>query len=338
MAYNVQDVVKLALDSRHGVGEAAKFSKQDSQAALREALIEMNGGSTKFDRKTMRSARGAEIYAIIEEVIQKEENAYWENNDVVNRICEYRNLALGDQQQFYIPDKSFYAVADISEGNTGLRRQRLEGGTYLTVKTSLRGIKLYEEANRVLAGRVDFNDMIDRAVASIAKDNYERVMNAWNGIGTATLGSIYAPTSTGSYSEGALLDVISHVEAETGIVPTLYGSKKALRTIAPAIATSSEAGKNEMNQFGYIGKFYGCDVIALTQAHKTNSTEFLLDDDTIYIMSSADKPIKYITEGEGIIEEKTGADNADLSYEWLYTERTGIAVVVNEVFGKYTFG
>lgn len=337
MAFNAQEFVKLALDSRHGVGEAVKYSKNDVQSVLREQLIELNGGSTKFDRKAMRGERGAQIYALIEEVIQREENRYWENNEVVNRIVDYRNMALGDEQQFYVPDKSFFAVADISEGNTALRRQRLEGGTYFTVPTTLHGIKLYEEANRVLAGRIDFNDMIDRALVSLNKANYERVMKAWQSIGADTLGSVYAPSVAGNYSESVLLDIIAHVEAETGTVPTLFGTKKALRAIAPSIVTTSEAGKTELNNMGYMGKFYGCDVVALTQAHKANSTDFVLNDKTIFIMGSSDKPIKYVTEGDAMIEERSGFDNADLTYEWLYMERTGIGIVVNQAFGKYQF-
>ena len=122
-----QEIVTLALDSRHGRGEAAKYSRSDSQAALREGLIELNGGSAKFDARTMRSDRGQEIFAIVEEVIQKETNDYWTNNEIVNQVCEYRNAALGDELEFYVPDNSLFAVAGISEGNTGIRRQRYEG-------------------------------------------------------------------------------------------------------------------------------------------------------------------------------------------------------------------
>lgn len=338
---SVNEIVKLALDARHGRGDAAKYSKADTQSALREAIIDLNGGSTKFDIKTMRSDAGAQIYAIVEQVIEKELNDYWTNNDIINRICEYRNLKLGDEQSFYLPDNSLFAVATISDGNTNIRRQRFEGGREVTVPTELRGIKLYEEFSRVASGRVDFNEMIDYALASMAKDAYERVMNAWNNIDYSVLGDTYAlPNSTtvvGAYQEDKLLDIIANVEAETNQTAVVYGSKKALRTIASSIAKDSEAGKNEMNNLGYIGKFYGTDVVALRQAHKGNSTDMILNDKTVYVMASNDKPIKYVTEGEGLILSKDPLTNADLTYEWLYTERTGVGVAVNEVFGKYTF-
>ena len=65
--------------------------------------------------------------------------------------------------------------------------------------------------------------------------------------------------------------------------------------------------------------------------------DMLLDDKTVYVMASNDKPIKYVTYGDGIILQKDPMQNADLTYEWLYTERTGVGMIINEVFGKYTF-
>lgn len=338
---NVQDIVKLAKDYRHGVGSASKYSKSDVQASLREALIELNGGSTKFDPRRARDGRIGEIYSVIEEVIKDELNDYWTNNDIVNRICDYRNAALGDELSFYVPDNSLFAVAAISEGNANIRRQRIMGGKTVTPPIQLRGVKIYEEFIRVLAGRVDFNDMIDRALSSMKKDAYEQVMNAWNTIDYTLLGDAYVlPNATvvkGTYDESKLLDIIAHVEAETGAAATIYGTKKALRAIASSVAKDSESGKDEMNNLGYIGKFYGNDVIALQQAHKTNTTEFVLDDNSVYVLASDDKPIKYVTEGDPLIIQKDPLTNADLTYEWLYTERTGVGIVVNEVFGKYTF-
>ena len=110
---NVQDIVKLAIDSYRGCGAAAKYSKADTQASLLEALRELNGGSTKFDARTMRSDKGNEIFAIVEEVIEVALNDYWTNNEQVNRLVEYRNIALGDEQEFYVKNDELLAVATI---------------------------------------------------------------------------------------------------------------------------------------------------------------------------------------------------------------------------------
>lgn len=333
----VQEIVTLALDSRHNRGEAAKYSRSDSQSALRDALIDLNGGSTKFDMRTMRSDRGHEIFSVIEEVIRSESNDYWVNNELTNQICEYRNAALGDELEFVVQDNSLFAVAGISEGNTGIRRQRYDGGRAFTIPCELRGVKIYEEMIRVMAGRVDFNYMIDHAIKSMAKDVYERMMLAWSKISAADLGDVYVPAVTGTYDENALLDLIAHVEAETGKTAVIYGTKKALRSLAPSIEMAASSAKEDLYNLGYFGRFYGTDCVMLRQSHKTNSTEMLLDDKSVYVMTSSGKPIKYVTYGDGLILQKDPTQNADLTYEWLYTERSGVGMVIDEVFGKYTF-
>lgn len=61
------ELVKLAVDGYHGKVE--KYSTADSQEALRNALIEMNGGSTKLDYKKIRSGECAEMFALVEEIL-----------------------------------------------------------------------------------------------------------------------------------------------------------------------------------------------------------------------------------------------------------------------------
>lgn len=337
---NVQDIVKLAIDSYRGCGAAAKYSKADTQASLLEALRELNGGSTKFDARTMRSDKGHEIFSIVEEVIEVALNDYWTNNEQVNRLVEYRNIALGDEQEFYVKNDELLAVATISEGNTNVRRQRIEGGRSFTIPTQLRAIKVYEEMNRVLAGRVDFNHLIDMAVNSMAKDAYERQMLAWSAIdqntkdagGVPILGTTYY--KTGTYSENVLLDLIADVEADTNETAVIYGTKKALRMIGSALTQVSSNMKDELYNQGYLGKFYGTDCVAMKQTHQLDGS-MLLDDKTIYVMAASEKPVKYITNGDGLILQKDPTQNADLTYEWLYTERTGVGLVVNKKFGKY---
>ncbi len=334
---NTNEIVRLALDSRHGRGDATHYSAHDVQDSLRSALIDLNGGSTKLNAKAIRNGNANEMFSVAEEVIQHELNDYWTNNEIVNRVVEHRNAALGDDLEFYVPDNSLFAVATISEGNTGIRRQRFTNGQYVNVPVELRGIKIYEDMIRVLSGRVDFNDMIDRAIASMAKDGYDRAMSAWAKISATELGDTYVPTVTGTYDEDTLLRLVDDVEAETGKKAVIYGTKRALRTIAPSVEMAASSAKEDLYQMGYFGKFYGTDCVAMQQAHKTNSTEMVLDDKTLFVMAADDKPIKHVTYGEGLILQKDAIENADLTYEWLYTERDGFGVVVSDVFGKYTF-
>ena len=65
--YDMNELVRLAVDGWKGNVE--KFSVKQSQDALREALIEANGGKTTLDLKALRRGQGVEVFEIIEELI-----------------------------------------------------------------------------------------------------------------------------------------------------------------------------------------------------------------------------------------------------------------------------
>ena len=68
--------------------------------------------------------------------------------------------------------------------------------------------QIYEELNRVLSGRIDFNEMIDRVNRSYIQKTRNDILNVWNGISEADLGTTYYPTR-GTYDEDKLMDLIA---------------------------------------------------------------------------------------------------------------------------------
>ena len=57
---NMNELVKLAVDGYKGNVE--KFSVKQAEDALREALIEANGGKTTLDYKALRRGQGTEVF------------------------------------------------------------------------------------------------------------------------------------------------------------------------------------------------------------------------------------------------------------------------------------
>jgi len=78
-------------------------------------------------------------------------------------------------------------------------------------------------------------------------------------------------------------------------------------------------------------------MVAMKQRHASGTTDFILDDATIYIFAGDSKPVKRVTEGDVTMLLGNPQDKADLSQEFLMTKRTGIAVVLNKEFGVYKF-
>lgn len=323
--------VKLAVDTYKGA-ISGNYSQGESLDTLHKALVEMNGGSTKLNYKNIRDGKCQGMFAIIETVIQQTSENDLSSNEFFMNLVDYKNIALGDQNSFYIPDDSLFFVAEHARGTQAIRRQRLSGGTNITIKTTPKSVKIYEELDRVLSNRIDFNEFIDRVNKSMTKKKLDDIYSVWASI-KKTSGSTYFPVA-GSYSENALIEMIDHVEAATGKDAKIVGTRAAIRKLTNTV--QSTLAENDLYNIGYYGKFAGTPVICLKQIHKTNSDEFLLNDNEIYVIAGDDKPIKFVTEGDATIIVGNPLDNADLSQEYLYGENYGVGLAMADKFGIYT--
>ena len=323
------NLIKLAVDGYKG-HVAGDYSVNDTQEALRKALVEANGGSTKLDIKAIRDGRCNGVFAIIEELVNVIHEEGLKGDEFFMNMVEDRNMSLGDTNKFHIERECLFAVADIAEGTQGVRRQRIEAGQDITINTQLRAIKIYEELNRVLAGRIDFNKFVDLVGKSFTKQELDATYDAFVGM----FKKLKAPyTETGSFDEDKLLELIDHVEASTGETAVIVGTRKALRKIKTAVV--SDSAKEEMYAMGHFGRFNGTELVAVKQRHKSGTDDFILDDNVLYVFAGDTKPIKRVTEGDVTMLMGTPMNNADMSQEFLMKKRTGIAVIFDRDFGVY---
>ena len=328
---NKNDIIRLALDTMAGRVQG-NFSVAESSEALRQAFIEANGGSTKINIKTFH--RGNMLFDIIEELIPYIVEEGLRGDEFFFDMCDYRNLAEGDMNEFYTEDNSEFIVADVANGTQGIRRQRLNAGETVSVKTSPKGVKVYEELRRLMAGRVDFNTFVDRVSSSMTKELRNDIYNTFNGISASTAGLSATYVKSGTFSEDDLLGIIEHVEARTGMTAKIIGTKTALRKIKTAVV--SDEAKSDLYNVGYYGKFNGTDMVAMRQAHKVGTDEFIFDNNKVYIVASNDKFIKVVNEGEGVMLQTDSSANADLTQEYTYIQQWGVGVIFNSVIGIYT--
>lgn len=331
----VKDIVKLAVDAYKGNVE--KYSVAQSQEVLRNALIEANNGKTSLDYKSIRDGKCSGLFALIEEILNVTVVEALTQNDFFMAMVDFRNVAEGDKNLFVIKDDTLFVVARAADGTQGVRRQRLGGAKEVSIPTDLKVVRIYEELNRVLSGRVDFNDMINKVAEAFQRRLLDDIFALWNGATAEQLGGITYFPAAGTYSEDDLLDLIAHVEAASGgKTASIIGTRKALRALNGA-ALSNEA-KNNIVEYGYIGKFYGNPMIAVPQRHKIGTTDFVMDDKVLTIIAGDSKPIKCVYEGDPIVLMGDPMNNADLTQEYLFGEKYGLGIVLaaNEGIGRYT--
>lgn len=332
---DMNDIVKLAVDTYHGTVE--KYSAAQSNEALRQALIEANGGSTKLDYRRIRDGKCNGLFSLVEQILANTVVEGLQGDEFFNALVDFRNVKEGDQNVFEVEDSTMFVVADTADGTQGVRRQRLGGVKEATINTSLKTVRIYEELNRVLSGRIDFNEMINRVAESFKQRLLNDIYALWSGATAEELGGVaYFPVA-GSYDENKLLDTIAHVEAAAGgKTATLIGTKKALRNLKESI--QSDTAKDELHNLGYYGNFYGNPCVAVPQRHKIGSTEFVMDDTVITIIAGDDKPIKCVYEGDPIMIMGDPKTNGDLTQEYFYGEKYGLGIVLaggNSGIGRY---
>ena len=331
------NLVKLALDLRHGTVE--KYSNAQASETLRNALIEANGGSTVLDYRAMRDGKCSGVFAIIEEIIPAIVWDALQSNDFFTALVDARNVALGDETVFQIENANLFFVDQIADGTQALRRQRIDDTVSVPVKTTVHGLRIYEELSRIMAGRVDFNKLIDKASKSVEQAILDEVYALFMAADAAALGGQAYYPAAGTYNEDTLLDVIAHVEAAAGGRPaTIIGTKKALKPLKASLM--GPTGKDVVDMQGYVGKFYGTDTICIPQRHKVGTTDFVFSDKVLTIIAGGteNKPIKLVYEGSPLIIPRSASLNMDLTEEFFLAEKYGVALTTaggNAGIGRY---
>lgn len=326
------NLVKLAVESYKGF-VSGNYSMADNMETIRQALIEANGGSTVLDYKAIRDGKCNGVFALVETLITKTVIEGLPESCPLFDFVELRNIAEGDTNVFLIKDDGVFVVADIAYGTQGLRRQRLTGGEEYTVKTQLKGVKIYEELRRVMAGRVDFNELIAKVSEAFQRkmreDMYAAVVGAFEGTVEP-----YTNGVAGTFDEAELVAIIDHVEAATGMKAKILGSKQAVRKITNVRGADSNSAKEDMYSMGYFGHFYTTPIIVMENGHKPGTTEFILKDD-LYIVAGDDKFIKVVVEGDTLIIPGETLHNADLSQEYMMAMAYGIRAEMANKVGIY---
>lgn len=313
-------------------GNLTTYSTEDAKEVIRNAFVDMFGSNNPDPRQFRRHKN--EVFEIVEEVLDQLIVEGWKQDDFFMQFVEERNVNFGDKVEFYVPDRSLLTVSKVSNGHWDLRRQRLNAGDTVTVSTLPYAVAIYEDFYRVLSGRIDWAEFVDKVAKSfnqkIRQDIYDKFMGAID----------YLPAEfreTGSYDEDKFVEIIQHVEASNGDRKiNIAGTRKALRQVTGTADTSwSDKMKDERNQLGIVRYWEGYPLMPIKQVHKPGTFNFAVNDNRLTVLP-ADKPIKMVYEGGSQIKEVSdGLTNQDMSYEYMFVANLGIATIFNVLFGMY---
>lgn len=324
-------IVKLAVDLYNGTVRT-DFADGDPKDVLMKSLLENNGGSDKITYRSMREHPA--IFAIMEDIITKLVIEGLSGDEFFMQFVESRNIARGDSNIFRINDDIPFIVADIADGTQGIRRQRLTGGESIAVKTVKKAIKIYEELDLLMTGRVDFNTFIDKVSVAFKKKTLNDMYSAFTTL-LDNESSTYNIKGSADVAGDKIVELIAHVEAATGKRAYITGTKMAIRRLKTV--QMSDKYKDDLYNMGYYGKFEGTPCVAIDNKHQVGSTNFILPNDKLWVIAGDDEPIKHVTEGQSMIITGVSTDNADLSQEFLSMQMEGIKVILAQKMGAYEF-
>lgn len=330
----MNDFTRLCVDT--GRGCPVQYSIGESNQAIRNKFNEIMGTNENSSPKEIRRAFQAhryEVYAIIEDVIDELLVTGWGENPFFRDFVEIKNLADGDRNEFYVEDDSVLTVSKFSGNHHNLVREKLGLGSSFSVNTSWYGVKIYEEFERFMAGRIDWAHMVSKIYEAMDKKINDMLYQAFLGLDDIVPAEY---KFTGNITEEALLHVIEMVETATGKEVVIAGPRAAISKIGGLTGADmwSDEMKNQRNTLGQLGVWNGVKLLRVPQVFEAGKREFAYPENKFYILPLTDnKPIKMVYEGDSYFNESTDRESRqDMTIEAEYMTKFGINVIFGADF------
>lgn len=332
---------KLMFDTANG---NQAVSVEDANKKIREVMFQVLGVDENCSKKELRKAirrHKVDIFEVIEETIQDLLVSGWGNDPFFNKYVEIKSMAIGDTNEFYVPDQSVLTVAELSGNHHDLFRQRLGAGSTFSVKTSWYGAKIYAEYELFMAGHVDWAGFVQKIYEAFDKKINDMVYAAVMAAPASVTPSAQFNKS-GSLDKATLITLVEDVQTANGVRAVIMGTKTALSKVADLTSVTWYSGnmKDERNTTGRLGVWEGIELVEIPQSFAPNDTTTkLIANNVLLVMPDAEnKFIKIYDEGDAQIKEISDGDtNMDKTIEYEYQQKLGVATIINRKFGAYTF-
>lgn len=310
------------------------FSASTASEAIRKEFIEIMG-TDKPDYRTFKNNE-SHVFQVLEVVLDRLIVDGITETEFFKQFVEYRDLNLGDTNEFYVEDRSMLAISEVADGHLNLRRQKLNVGETFTVKTKVFGAKVYGDFLRFISGRLDWADLVQKIDESVRLKLATEIYTSFMGAAQ------YLPTEfkqSGTFDGDKMAKLIQYVSTANNYAPVVIaGTRAALKKIGNGYTGSSflvsEDMKNQLNQNGILNVYDGVQLVEIPQVFLPNTFEFAIDDTQLFVLPANTRPIKVVREGQSIIKE-VNEGNMDMSLEHTFLTRWGIVAVFANAYGAY---
>ena len=339
---------KLMLDTANANFEEGIDAKSANEkiVSMFKQIIGCDEKSTKAEiRKAIRKNQQV-LFDLIEEVVPNLLQSGWQDNPFFNEYVEVKNIDIGDQNVFYTEDETILSVSKVSGNHWDIDRQRLGKGASFSVATSWYGIAIYSEYERLLTGAEDFATFVTKLYEAVDRFVNESIYQAFCDAaeklpgGASGAGQWVKTGALDTAAKDTFMTLIEDVQMATGMDVVIMGTKSALMKLEGMqdINWVSSEMKNERNTTGRIGYFEGIRLVELKQGFRLNdTTNRLVNDKQLFIMPTGDnKFVKLVNEGQPEMRQvNDNTTNLDMTYDYRYMFKMGVAVMIGLRFGVW---
>lgn len=329
-------------------GNKKKISKAEANKAVQKVIfeiLELNEETVKSKKARRRAyeKHHTELFEVLEEEIEFKIQEGFKDSEWFNEFVEMKNLALGDENEFWTDAKVYLEVAKVAGDHHDLTMQTLGEGEAHRVTTSKFAVKVGADIDMVTTGRLDFTKLTDKiAEAFIMKVQammYDEVIHAADQLPansqfnkTGAIGS-----ATKETFDTLLEDVASANAAEVIIMGTKTALKKL--TAFADVEWASDEQKKQINTLGRLGSYEGTTLIEIPQRFAVGNTgvKLVASDKLLIMPRTAEKFVKFVDVGETEIREvnEKGAYADDFQSYEVHREM-GIATQIGQFFGAWS--
>lgn len=326
---NYTALQKMSLDVYKGV--PVVFNNVSGEDALRNKIVETIGGEWNYYNFQRNKI---DFYELMSELLVLPTQEIMGN--IFGGIVSVETVPMGTKKVIDVQDENLFKVATVAAGNSDIRRQRVFN-RQITIETGDIAVKIYDDFDRFIAGRIDWASLIERVRRSIANDTARKIYQA-------LLGSYSASNSnynvSGTLNETTLDRMIARVEAKTGLKCGIWGTKETLGKLsvsATSIQTvqAPENLREDYASMGYFRNYKGTPMVEIPTILDPG-TDNLTFGNEIFILPVGMEIIKVVYEGSPIVDDTQDTTRRnDRQIEFLFTQKLGVACLISGYFGIY---
>jgi hypothetical protein len=321
-AKNHGGVVKMTVEN-----EVSQFSYEELEDQFRMELRELAKDFNAYRRNKL----------VIFELMQDAVDAVLPKKvkEVIGMFAEVKTYPNGTKPVFTTRAGKNRAKQFITKvGLSGVYETfRLDNKNF-EISTTAFGGAAQIELEQFLDGNANFDELVEIIMDGLEESIYDEINLAL--IAAITDMPAANKHSAAAFDATEMQSLVNTVMAY-GSGATIFCTREFAGSIVTATGYVSDVDKNDIRNQGYLGKFYGADIVVLPQSFtdETNTAQ-VINPEYAWVIpkggSASEKVVKVAIEGETIIDE---SKNADMSREIQAYKKFGTAVLFVNHIGSY---